>query len=283
MEKLTKKYNILSKLLAVVVCIAAIGLGYFAGNLICNNHLSVNNYASLSPNELADDISNINYKTTTPNNYPSAICFQVAEKLLQESTHYEVRGNGLIETSLGVTQTSATVDSRNGDDLYLAFTTYSSIVKASKQCHYNIGGNLKMYDGTPIDETTENVNWSDKYQEYTWEEYFETFGKYANKNCSYIVSTKTISKDSGIQKDGNLYKSTLELDTNLATISYVKQIGNNMGVNPASIVFNKLILTFYLDENWNFVKQEKFESYTIPYAGINLTLEATITTNFKIS
>ena len=256
--------------------IAVIGValfsGYFVGNFLSDKYFLKCKYANMTAEMLRDDISNININVTDPDDLDSAIAFQVAEKVMRESMHYEARGKTIVDTSAGVTQESSSIDRRDGDDLYFGFTTYSSVVKVSKQCHYNIGGDVNIQEGTPTDGTVEHVNWSNKTSNYTWEEYNELFGRYANDSSCFIVSTKTVTQDSGVEKDGELYKFTINLDPELSTIGYVKQIGNNAGINPASVVFNYASLTVWLDEDFKFVKQQKSESYTVPYAGINLTL-----------
>lgn len=282
MTNLNKKHKPVSTILLICISIFAIAGGYFFGNSVKTKLFPSNNYASVDVSTLRDDISTISYKNSSPENFDGAIVFQIAEDIQRNSTDYEILGNGTIQTSLGVSQSSATVDRRKGDDLYLAFTTYSSIVKVSRQCNYNLGGNIKMYEGTPKDSSTSNVDWSDRYSEYTWDEYFDTFGKYANNNCCYIVSTKTYKSCSPVEKDGTLYKCTIELDPRIACVSYAKQIGANMGIDPNTVKFNKVEFTFWIDGNWHFIKQKKFESYTVQYMGINLTLDATIETTFDI-
>lgn len=283
MTKFLNKRKIFS--FVALVCISAIAIfsGYFLGNLIVSKNFPMNNYQNIDVTTLRDNINSISYSTTSPTDLDGAIVFQIAEKVQRESRNYEIIGIGEIQTSLGVKQSSHSVDRRNGDDLYLAFTTYSSVVKVSKQCNYNIGGDIRMYEGTPKDTTTTNVDWSDKYDEFTWEEYYQTFGKYANNNCCYIVSTKTYLDCSKVEKDGDLYKCTIELDPTLASISYSKQIGVNMGIDSNTVKFNKISLTYWIDKDYKFIKQEKFESYTVQYFGVKLTLDATIETNFNIN
>lgn len=283
MKKFINKRKIFS--LVAVICVSAIAVlsGYFVGNLIVSKNFQSNNYQNIDITTLRDNIDIISYKTTSPTDLDGAIVFQIAEKVQRESTDYEIIGNGEIQTSLGVKQSSATVDRRKGDDLYLAFTTYSSIVKVARQCNYQIGGDIRMYEGTPKDPSTTNVDWSDKFDEFTWEGYYDTFGKYANNNCCYIVSTKTYLSCSTVEKDGDLYKCSLELDPRLSCVSYAKQIGANLGIDPNTVLFNKILLTFWVDKDYKFVKQEKFESYTVQYLGVKLTLDATIETNFSIN
>ena len=221
---------------------------------------------------LRDDISKINIASVDPDDVSPAIAYQVAEKVMKESTHYEARGRTLVDTSAGVHQESSTIDRRNGDDLYFGFTTFSPVIKVSMQSYFNIGGDVNIQNGTPTDGTVEHVNWSNSIDEFSWEGYKEYFGRYANESSCFLVSTKTVLESSVVERDGDLYKFTVVLDPELSTIGYVKQIGNTAGVNPSLVEFKYATLTVWLDSDFRFVKQQKSESYALPYAGIHLTL-----------
>lgn len=273
---MTKSNKICKKLFLIVGFIIILGIGtfggYFVGNLISSKYFTFNKYENITPDSLRDDVKNINTSGKTPADYSAAIAFQIAEEVMMASNKYEARGTGIIKTSAGVTQYSSTIDKRDGDNFYLGFATYSSLIKTAKQGFYTLGGTIKMQNGTPTDRSVENANWSRNYEEYSWEEYNELFGKYANRNCSYVISTKTVKEDLGMTMDGNLYKFSVILDAPLSAIGYKKQIGNNSGMNPDSVIFNELELTFWLDENFKFKKQVKYESYTVPYGGLSVTL-----------
>ena len=271
----------------LILCISfslilALLAGFFAGNLINNKFFPKNIFLNINGDELRDNLNSISIEGKTPDKFSGAIAFQIAEENLLKSTKYKVVGEGTIDTSAGVSQTSYTEDIRDGDSFYIGFTTYSSIIKGSKQAHYNLNGDIKMYNGTPSDSGLKNVKWGDSTT-YTWEGYKEAFGKYANRNCCYVVSTKTVTEDSGFKIEDGLYKCYLELDPILGGSNYIKQVGTNMGVDYKQVVFNRIYLTFWLDKNFQFVKIEKYESFTVPYAGIELTCNSNITTKFNIS
>lgn len=271
--------SILGVSLSLILAVVA---GFFAGNLISSDLFPNNAYANLNGDDLRDNVSTISTVGKKPSDFDSAISFQIAEEKLMQSTKYTVIGEGTIETSAGVSQTSYSEDIRDGDSFYFGLTTYSSIVKASKEAHYSLGGDIVVNEGTPKDSGLDNVSWNDS-KTYTWEEYKEAYGRYANRNCNYIVSTKTVVEDTGFSMDNGLYKCYVELDPILGGSNYIRQVGTNMGVDYKQVIFNRIYLTFWLDESFKFVKIEKFESFTVPYAGIHLTLNSTITTNFDIS
>lgn len=274
-----KIYHII---ITISLSLGAILSGFFIGNILSSKYFTSNKYQNINAEELRDDISKIQINNKTPENFSGAIAFQIAEEIMINSSSYEMYGYSNVKTSAGVSSVSITTDIKSGNSHYIAFSTYSSLIKTARKANFEIGGNIKLYEGTAKDETLENCTWSDKYTEYTWDEYYEYFGKYANRNSTYIVSTKTVLTDSGVIKENNLYKFSLVLDPNLSTLGYAKQIGNNVGLNPSLIIFNDISLTFWLDENFKLVKHEKHESYTVPYGGISVTLDVSNVGTYNI-
>lgn len=281
MSKKVKKITTIITLLIII----AIGsyAGYFIGKFLSNKYFAVNVYAGISPNDLRDDISNISITGKTPDDFDSVIAFQLAERVMQSSDNYQAVGSSNIKTSLGVESKSVSLDWRDGDQLYYGYTTYNSMIKESRQCYYTIGGDLHVQSGTPTDETIENVQWEKSTENLSWDEYYEKYGKYPNVDVAFIASTKTVIEDSGIEKHGELYKFTLKLDCKLSTIGYIKQIGMNMGVNPANVSFSLVEFTCYLDQDFKFTKLIRHEIYTVPYGGINLTLDTLYTSTYTIN
>lgn len=257
--------------------------GYFVGKLISNKYFAVNIYENISPNDLRDDISYISIDGKTPLDFEPVIAFQLAERVLETSESYTAIGSSNIKTSLGINTQSKTLDWRDGDQLYYGYTTYNSVVKEARQCYYKIGGELNIQSGTPTDSTIENVQWENSYENLSWEEFYVKYGKYPNCNVAFIASTKTVKESSKVEKDGDYYKFTITLDPKLSTVGYIKQVGNNMGVNPASVIFDLVKFTCTLDENFKFVYLDRFEIYTVPYGGMSLTLDTVYTSTYTIN
>ena len=133
-----------------------------------------------------------------------------------------------------------------------------------------------MQHGITKDGILENVEWIDKYDEYTWEGYKEKFGKYANVNSSYIISNKTALAQSFDGKNGNIYTFTIELQPVLSTVNYAKQIAANLNIEPSTVIFSKLAITFTVDDSFHILVQDKIEEYTVPMFGMTIYLSGTI-------
>ncbi len=271
-----KNKRFIAPMLSIIVAIVGILGGYMIGSRIATQNFVVDKYANLNADELFDDISKLDYHGKTPDQFSATDVFQISSEILKNSKYYKCVGTGNIETNLGVTQTTFTLDEKIDNSIHIVFVTSSSYVKVAQQSTFEVGGNVVMQHGDTKDGIYENVVWKDKYDEYTWEGYKEKFGKYANVNSSYIVSSKTAISQKFDGKEGNLYSFTVELDPTLGTVAYAQQIAANMGVVPSAINFTKTVFTFTVDEQFRMIVQDKTESYTLPMFGMNIELVGNI-------
>ncbi|MBP3631144.1 MAG: hypothetical protein J6J23_06650 [Clostridia bacterium] len=271
-----KKKKYLAPLLSIIVAIVGVLGGYMIGSQIANKKFIVDKYANLNAEYLFDDITKLNYQGKTPNQFSAAEVFQIGASIQQTCDYYKSIGTGDLQTNLGVSQGTFTLDEKNGNTVHIVFVSSSSYVKVAQQSTFEIGGNVNMQHGETKDGVYENVVWKDKYDEYTWEGYREKFGKYANTNSSYIVSSKTVLSQKFDGKNGNLYTFTIELDPILGTVTYAQQIAANLGIEPSAINFKKLTLTFTVDDQFRILVQDKAEEYSVPMFGMNIELVGTI-------
>ena len=271
-----KKKKYLAPLLSIIVAIVGVLGGYMIGSQIANKKFIVDKYSNLNADDLFDDITKLNYQGKTPDQFSAAEVFQIGASILQTCDYYKSVGTGDLQTNLGVSQGTFTLDEKNGNTVHIVFVSSSSYVKVAQQSTFEIGGNVNMQHGETKDGVYENVVWKDKYDEYTWEGYREKFGKYANTNSSYIVSSKTALSQKYDGKNGNLYTFTIELDPILGTVTYAQQIAANLGIEPSAINFKKLTLTFTVDDQFRILVQDKAEEYSVPMFGMNIELVGTI-------
>ena len=267
-----KKKKFFIPILSIVIAIVGALGGYMIGSQIAGKTFVVDQYANLTREELFDDISKLNYVGKTPDQFTAAEVFQIAQSIQLSSDYYKSVGFGVLETSLGVKQTTYTLDEKQGETVHIAFVSASPYVKVAQQSFFEVGGDVIMQHGDNKDGTLESVTWKDKYDHYTWEGYKETFGKYANVNASYIVSNKTAIAQSFDGKNGNIYTFSIELHPVYATLSYATQIAANLNIEPSAIKFTKLSVTFTVDENFHLLVQDKIEEYTVPMYGMTVSL-----------
>lgn len=278
MEKKRVKHIILM----LILSLCAVFVGYIIGNAINAKFFVADVYADIEEGQLFDDISKIKYSGKTPDKFSAGIVFQIADQNQVASTKYTIIGEGTMATSLNVTQEVYNSDSRNGNQITLFYATCSKLLKVAKKSTFTIGGDIQLYDGKPSDTTYENTKWTDKHDDYTWEGYKETFGKYANINSSLIVSTKTILSEKYLGEKNGLYTFEVVLDNRLGAYVYVQQIAANLGVNVSSVSFTEIKMTFSVDKNFNHAVQTKHICYSLPFMGVNVKMveDATSTYNF---
>lgn len=271
--KKNKKY--LSPILSVIIALIGVLGGYMIGSRIASTTFIVDKYANLDAEALKDDVSKINYAGKTPDQLTASQVFQIGCEL-QTVCDYKCIGTGTLETNLGVDQTTYTLDEKIGNTVHIAFVSASSYIKVAQQSTFEIGGNVNMQHGETSDGVYENVKWKDKYDEYTWDGYYEKFGKHANVNSCYIVSSKTVISESFDGKNGDLYSFTIELDPILGTVVYAKQIASNLGLEPSAINFTSIKFTFTVDDQFHIITQDKIEEYSVPMFGMTIQLVGTI-------
>lgn len=278
MKKRAKRFwsTVLTVVLVAVGCLG----GYMIGSKISDKYFVVDKYAGISADDLKDDITLLGWEKKTPDQLTPAEVFQVAEHVLEETRRYRITGYTNLQTSIGVSQGMSTLDQRIEDDFRFSFVTYSKFVKVAKVCDYQLYGDIIIYDGDPHSDQLDDVTWSDKHDDYTWEGYNETFGKYANTNCSYYVGNSSTLSGELLHKENGLYTFKITLDPIKSTICYAKQIGTNMGINPSNVNFDLISVEFTIDSDWHFIKQIKREEYSLPYMGVTVSCVGNIETNF---
>lgn len=274
MKKKTRK--ILAPILSVVVCALGILAGYMIGSRINTTYFVSNKYANLSADELRDDITKLNYESKTPDQLTPAEVFQVCAYNLEHSEYYCAIGTGTLSTSLGVDQSMYTYDEKDGNTVNLRLLSSSSYMTVVRRATFEIGGDIRMQHGKAKDTNIDNVEWIDKYDEFTWEGYKDEFGKYANINSSLLVTNKTVLSQTFDGKEGNLYTFSVELDPTLGTVIYAKQIAANLGIEPSAVNFTRILITFTVDDQFRIHTQYKTEEYTVPMFGMTIGLVGTI-------
>ena len=151
---------------------------------------------------------------------------------------------------------------KNGDDYFEESLSKSNMVGVAKRMYMSKDTGVTQYTGT-ID-TPSYATWdANKVKEYTKEEYTTDFGKTLDDPCIYIISKKTILKDSAsVTKDANNnYIVSVSLHPINGVAKYVRQMKNISDLNayPSFMYVNltytlndKLLPTLlHIDESYN--------------------------------
>lgn len=274
-----KKIKLFSKCILTVIIIAiAILLGYLTGSSISNKYFCVNKYANLTRENFSDDISNIDYTGKSPENFTPIEVYLISLKN-STSKNYVKHLSGEILISIGITQYVDAVSTKTGDQYSFTNISSSSLYSLAERCTYTPGGDIRIQKGKLSGSNISAVQWTDKYEEYSYQEFSDILGREPINQCQYIVSTKTATEASLVNKENGKYTYEIVLDPFYATFCYVNEIAHNSGVDKSTITFKALSLKFTIDESFNIIEQYSTEVYDLVYSGIPVET----TTNFHFT
>ena len=274
-----KKIKKISTIILAIIIIAVAGiLGYIAGNTINGKYFIVDKYASLTRENYSDDISTIKYEGKSPDEFTPIEVYLISLKH-STSKNYTKHLTGEILISVGITQSVEAISTRK-DNVY-SFTNISSssLYSLAERCTYSPNEPIRIQKGKLSGSGISSVSWTDKYEEYEYEEFAEILGREPTNQCQYIVSSKTATDYKLVSKENGKYTYEIVLDPFYATFCYVNEIAHNSGVDKSTITFKALNLKFTIDESFNIIEQYSTEVYDLVYSGIPVQT----TTNFHFT
>ena len=155
----------------------------------------------------------------------------------------------------------------------------SAFVKVAKR-FYQSNDVVDIYDGS-IESDSNGI--SGEYQEkeeFTVEQYEETWGKNLSQPVIYIISSKTTLETSSITTSDNGYTISLDLDPLTSVIRYSKQMIQMSSLSNAP-EFTKVHVEFEVDKDLNLLEMNVTEAYYVWVVGKNFT-EATLNEKYTI-
>ena len=278
--KKKKRNNIIITCLGVIASIAIGGIGgYFIAIELSPKGFD---YSKLNQNEYEDDVVSIynNYLSNpldplsySPNDLVNIALYKYS---LETYTESDVNASAV---SLGVTQKTFGKSIKNNNQFFNESISQSSFVKVAKRFYEN-KDTVSIYNGE-INNDNEGVsgNYKDK-NDYTINEYIDTWGKDLSRPVIYNISSKTTLDTSFINKTDNGYLVSLDLDPITSVIRYVKQMVQMSSLDTAP-QFENVHIEFSLDNELNLVEMNVQESYYVWVVGKNFT-KATLNEKFYI-
>ena len=278
--KKKKRNNIIITSLGVIASIAIGGIGgYFIAIELSPKGFD---YSKLNQNEYEDDVVSIynNYLSNpldplsySPNDLVNIALYKYS---LETYTESDVNASAV---SLVVTQKTFGNSIQNNIQFFNESISQSSFVKVAKR-FYEDEDTVSIYNGE-INNDNEGVsgNYKEK-NDYTIDEYIDTWGKDLSRPVIYNISSKTTLDTSFINKTDNGYLVSLDLDPITSVIRYVKQMVQMSSLDTAP-QFENVHIEFNLDNELNLVEMNVQESYYVWVVGKNFT-EATLNEKFYI-
>lgn len=278
-----KKVKILLKYGLICTCaLISIALGVFCGNLITSKNFTINKYANVLPDDLRDDVSKIKYEGKKPNQLSGIEAYLVSISNLTKLDYYERISFGNIETSLGVNQTTNARNIKNFNNYTQEFCTLSSVIKNAGIITFQEGSDVLIQYGTPKGPTLNEVDWGNKTETFSFDEFIENIGQNPTIESPYIVSTKTTLSQSECTISNNTYSFSLTLEPNLSNLCTINKMAFLSGIDKNSISFSYVKIDFTMDENFKMISESYTEEYTLKYGGVPVTLNGSyqITYNY---
>ena len=148
---------------------------------------------------------------------------------------------------------------REGDKFFEESLSKSNMVGVAARMYQKEDGSVDLHRGEVLDATT--ASWGNEHYEYTNEEFTGDFGKTPSTPLIYIVSKKTVTKDTDtVTKTSDGYHIEMKLNTKKAVINYVKQMKSisNLADYPA---FSNIDISFDISNDLIIKQMHVNESY----------------------
>lgn len=271
----------------VVVVLLGVFSGYVVGNYYKNNHLG-GVTADVIPSEetLRDDINVVKRRTAgkTVSQISATDNFVIAEEKIYEYDNVKKLCTGTV-TAAGFTQTLVATRIKDGNNYFgeeISCKTGSVGVNYAQRFYYTEGvDNIPLYNGSDITETS--ASWpASPSVNHTMESFRSTMGISPKHFQNYIVSSKTIVSEESLGKNANgNYVFKLHMDVSTSVKNYMYKIKATSG-SAEFPSFVSAVVTFEIDDNWNFVRIDYDEEYKVSIKIIGrVTTTAKLTETFE--
>lgn len=219
----------------------------------------------------------------TPLNFTPSQNYILAEYNAINSSSFSAVGTGKVATI--ATQTIYTRKLYDGN-AYTNENISIGLLTVATCSHYEKGGRVvRLVNGTNATDTS--ATWNGGEERYGTEEFVDMTGCLPNTILPYIISSKTILDEDKVvisqtERDGKtVYEFTISLHNVYSVLNYQKQVKFTSGLAD-SPVFSDISVKIIIDENWNFVRTEIVEHYTVIY-GITANCEGTLNTDYTFN
>ena len=260
----------------ISIAAAALGVGITGGIIAKRMSGEIVDYGDVDANALELDGQSMldKYESYKGNSVETA--FTAPELVVaglqkyRSCEHSYSVGGGVAATI--VNQSVRNFQIRNGDDYFEESISKSSMVNfANRMTQHTKEGNITLYKGSaPTDDTG---SYSGESKEYEPSAYKELLGRTLDEMFIYIISNVT-TKDGKIERDGDKYVITLDLDPDFSTYRYKFQMKNISGLDELP-TFSYVKLTFTFDKDMWLEKLHVDESYRAKM-GVSVTITNTI-------
>lgn len=250
-------------IIMLMVCATSLLLGTKLGNYYIQTYLVKPDYSLYTEEQLLDNISKIKAEGKLPTELSPLQAFLYAEHSMNDLP-WRVDKVGEIQNTFANQRIYGT-SFYDGEVLTQESISLGFKNVASKIIIEPNGNSLSYIEPEKING--ENVTWKSS-EERTVEDYREEWGVHPDKLFGYVVSSKTLTKATEWQVDGEGYTASISLDPVTSVILYVKQMEKMSGLSAPT--FEYINITFTMDENYKFQEVKIEEKYAVS-VGLKVT------------
>lgn len=266
--KSNSKKNSKKTWIVVAVCaVAFLAIGGTAGYFLGQSYFASKDaidYSQYSADELEDNYEDLmkRYNEASPSTYLAKFkSYEFANIALNKiGLHENVWSQtyGLVN-AMGVKQTVRATSIKEENKYFLENISASSMVQAAKR-FYQEGDQVITYNGGSV--STEMATWSENPQStLSKKEHEDKWGKNLSRPSIYIISKATALETSKVEKDGDGYKVSLDIDPKLGVLRYVKQMIEISGVGSPK--FHSIHMEMLLDSDLSLKQTKINEKYSV--------------------
>ena len=294
-KKVYEKTTFLHKLkvLAVLMVLgvftgSGLGVWYFNFALKSNVDYTTYNpidYAPIAAEELLAQYGVINtsgWQTQLKQNYSPDMLSAVNNIILcsysaSQASTFAMIGTGEV-LSMGTVQT--VYSAKTYDGTRYAFESISKGMLTVATCDVldSTTNEVTIHQGS--NATSTSAEWATSGEKMSVSKFKELSGVLPSDPLPYIISDKTVESATEVVKgDDGLYTFTVTLKPIESVLYYYKQVkrSGNLEADPE---FNKIEITFTINENWQFVSSSIVEDYKAVKFGIGVGCAGTLNTTY---
>ena len=273
----------------VCACVIPVALGVTAGIVISKFFVAKKvDYSDVDADSLYVNMETIRakYEDSKKSNTPvdeALAPYEIVNLAYDNYAQYENSRSFTIGAAVAaiVNQSIRGCSIREGNEFFEESLSKSNMVGVAARMYQKEDGSVFLHRGEAIDSTT--ASWTDVHYEYTNEEFKADFGKTPSTPLIYIISKKTVIKDSDkIEKTSDGYNISMSLNPLKAVANYIKQMKSisDLADYPA---FSEINISFSINSDLIIKEMKVHESYyALKEANLGADTTADVTVTYEV-
>ncbi len=239
-----------------------------------------------SGEDFSSIVSTLKSQGKTPKDLSASQNFALADFNAMNASSYSAIGLGKVATIA----TQDITSSKKFDGKAYTFESLSKGILTVANCAVmeKDSSSVSLHKGKDLSVDSQtgicSAKWDKTGTSYTLKNYVDLNGLEPYRLLPYVISPKTIidEKDvvvsDAVLDEKSVFEFTINLDPVSGVLRYYKQVMQTSGLKDAP-KFDDVSIKIYLDADWNFVRTEVVEHYTVLY-GVPAPCTGTLNTDY---